>query len=588
MKSALWVSLLCMSILPNAFCLEPLPGGFAVHDNPNDAGGAIEVEFNRSSLEEIYLLVLSGADPKTLTDRFTQPLEKAYLHALAGEDPAKLAAEYSGDPIAVACLQSDAAKQYFEAYTTAGEGKEKPPAYPFFSGYRITWVNWFKDALTKDVNRTQMSYEKAQKTYDILDQLTKSTPSEAITAEKVKAEKNLETTRGIAQWFTDMLNRQQGGQVEPNEDDYKHLLGDPQYARSHSSTVPILSATEVSREGLISKLDNDLGGEPSVLDPKRWKEELTYIKMPIPLGRGGDSMTAFMRLEVLGPDGGPLADDKGNPVGYIVGGANKGEKAQAFGNWFNMDRFNVFLAFVIFAGLVLYFIYTARKGKTLFLRRIAGMDHVEEAIGRATEMGKPILYITGLSDSSDISTIAAMTILGRVARKAAEYDTPLIVPCYDPIVMMVNQEIVKEAYSEAGRPEQYKEDNIFFVTQSQFGYVAAVDGIMMREKPATNFYMGYYFAESLILAETGAMSGAIQIAGTDAVTQLPFFITSCDYCLMGEELYAAGAYLSREPKLLGSIKGQDWSKFIAGVFIIVGTLLAAAGINFIADLFLAK
>ncbi len=153
---------------------------------------------------------------------------------------------------------------------------------------------------------------------------------------------------------------------------------------------------------------------------------------------------------------------------------------------------------------------------------------------------------------------------------------------------MVNQEIVKEAYSEAGRPEQYKEDNIFFVTQSQFGYVAAVDGIMMREKPATNFYMGYYFAESLILAETGAMSGAIQIAGTDAVTQLPFFITSCDYCLMGEELYAAGAYLSREPKLLGSIKGQDWSKFIAGVFIIVGTLLAAAGVNFIADLFLSK
>jgi hypothetical protein len=310
--------------------------------------------------------------------------------------------------------------------------------------------------------------------------------------------------------------------------------------------------------------------------------------MPIMLGRGGTGMTAFVRLEVLGPDGGPLSDAKGNPVGFVVGDPNKGEKVEAYGNWFNMDRFNVFLSFVIFSGLVLYFIYTARKGKTLFLRRIAGMDHVEEAIGRATEMGKPILYITGLSDSSDISTIAAMTILGRVARKAAEYDTPLIVPCYDPIVMMVNQEIVKEAYTEAGRPDQYKEDNIFFVTQSQFGYVAAVDGIMMREKPATNFYMGYYFAESLILAETGAMSGAIQIAGTDAVTQLPFFITSCDYCLMGEELYAAGAYLSREPKLLGSIKGQDWSKFIAGIFILLGTLLAAAGINVIAELFITK
>ncbi len=132
MKSALWVSLLCMLILPNAFCLEPLPGGFLVHDNPNDAGGAIEVEFNRSSLEGIYLMVLSGADPKTMTDRFSQPLEKAYLRALAGEDPAKLALEFSGDPIAVACLLSDAAKRYYDAYTAAGEGKDKPPAYPFF------------------------------------------------------------------------------------------------------------------------------------------------------------------------------------------------------------------------------------------------------------------------------------------------------------------------------------------------------------------------------------------------------------------------------------------------------------------------
>jgi hypothetical protein len=260
----------------------------------------------------------------------------------------------------------------------------------------------------------------------------------------------------------------------------------------------------------------------------------------------------------------------------------------AVGNWFNMSRLNVLIAALIFSALVLYFIYTAKKGKVLFLRRIAGLDHVEEAIGRATEMGKPILYISGLSTADDISTIAAMTILGRVATKAAEYDTPLIVPCYDPIVMMVEQEIVKESYTEAGRPDAFKEDSIFFVTNSQFGYVAAVDGIMMREKPATNFYMGYYFAEALILAETGAATGAIQIAGTDATTQLPFFITSCDYCLMGEELYAAGAYLGREPKLLGSIKGQDWSKFIAALFILVGTLLAAAGITVIADLFNAQ
>jgi hypothetical protein len=139
--------------------------------------------------------------------------------------------------------------------------------------------------------------------------------------------------------------------------------------------------------------------------------------------------------------------------------------------------------------------------------------------------------------------------------------------------MLVEKEMVREAYTQAGKPDAFDEDSVFFITQSQFGYVAAVDGIMVREKPATNFYMGAFFAESLLLAETGAATGAIQIAGTDKVTQLPFFITACDYTLMGEELYAATAYLSRDPLFLGSLKGQDWSKAVIIACVLIGTII---------------
>ena len=86
--------------------------------------------------------------------------------------------------------------------------------------------------------------------------------------------------------------------------------------------------------------------------------------------------------------------------------------------------------------------------------------------------------------------------------------------------------------------------------------------------------MGMFYAESLILAETGASTGAIQIAGTDAPAQIPFFIAACDYCIMGEELYAASAYMSREPLLLGGLKGQDWAKFIIGTMIVVGVIVS--------------
>jgi hypothetical protein len=182
------------------------------------------------------------------------------------------------------------------------------------------------------------------------------------------------------------------------------------------------------------------------------------------------------------------------------------------------------------------------------------------------------LYIPGIMDIDDIQTLAAMTILSQVARKAAEYETPLEVPVSRSMVMMVGREVVKEAYAAAGRPDAYFDDMVHYLTDEQFGYASGVDGIIVREKPATIFLLGTFFAESLILAETGHSVGAIQIAGTAMASQLPFFVTACDYTLIGEELFAASAYLSQKPKELGSLKGQDIAKGIIIAALILSVL----------------
>jgi hypothetical protein len=57
-------------------------------------------------------------------------------------------------------------------------------------------------------------------------------------------------------------------------------------------------------------------------------------------------------------------------------------------------------------------------------------------------------------------------------------------------------------------------------------------------------------------------------------TQLPFFVAACDYTLIGEELFAASAYLSQDPKLLGSLRGQDFGKAFAMFFILLGCIVA--------------
>lgn len=259
--------------------------------------------------------------------------------------------------------------------------------------------------------------------------------------------------------------------------------------------------------------------------------------------------------------------------------------ARARGNWLHMKKANNFIIMITLSVIIFYFIVHARRNPNMFLRKISGLDAVDEALGRATEMGKPVLFVHGLTGMGSISTIAAISILGRIARKIADYDANLKVVNNDPIVMSVSQEVVKESYLEAGRPDAYNPDNVFLVASEQFPYVAAVGGIMTRERPAANFFVGYFYAEALILAETGASTGAIQIAGTDAYTQLPFFITTCDYTLIGEELYAASAYLSREPMLMGTLRAQDVGKSLLIVILILGTILASFGLTFITRLF---
>lgn len=258
---------------------------------------------------------------------------------------------------------------------------------------------------------------------------------------------------------------------------------------------------------------------------------------------------------------------------------------QSSGQWFNTGRYPVLWAVLILTILTVLFVRMAKKGSDLYVRPLSGIEAVDDAIGRATEMGRPILYVLGLGSAADIATIASFTILGRVAKRVAEYQTDLMVPTYDPIVMSVAQEVVKSAFLDAGHPDSYNEDIVHFVTQSQFAYVAAVNGAMLRERPATNIYMGKFFAESLLLAETGAVAGSIQIAGTDEIAQIPFFIVACDYTLIGEELYAASAYLGREPILLGSLKAQDYAKAAVIILAFVGLLASSFGWTAFSELF---
>jgi hypothetical protein len=270
-----------------------------------------------------------------------------------------------------------------------------------------------------------------------------------------------------------------------------------------------------------------------------------------------------------------VGDDK---VGLSMSPAALSDWASPHAAWFNRERSSVLGGVVLMLALLgLFYELAKRQGKAMYIRRISGVDALEEAIGRSTEMGRPVLYVPGIEEIQNMQTVASLLILGNIAEMVARYDTEIKVPCCIPLTMVVAEEIVRQGYFNAGRPDAHREQNIQFISSEQFAFTAGVNGIILREKPATNIYLGCFYAESLILAETGYVNKSIQIAGTAEITQLPFFIAACDYTLIGEELYAVSAYLSRDPRLMSTLKAADLMKLVVIGMIVVGTVLSTFG-----------
>ncbi len=243
-----------------------------------------------------------------------------------------------------------------------------------------------------------------------------------------------------------------------------------------------------------------------------------------------------------------------------------------------------FTALALLAAMFVCLIYRAKHGRSPEIRKLPGLDAIEEAVGRATEMGRPVHFSPGiveLTHERSPQTLAGISVLSFVASLCARYDTDLITTIMMPDVYVLAEDVVRHAYVMEGKSENYRADMVRFIGAEQFAYAGAAVGIMYREKVAANIMIGAWYAESLMLTEAGAQTGGIQITGSATVAQLPFLVVASDYCLMGEEIYAASAYLSKDPVQLAVILGQDLAKAVTIGLMIAGAVLLAFGNDFV-------
>jgi len=245
-------------------------------------------------------------------------------------------------------------------------------------------------------------------------------------------------------------------------------------------------------------------------------------------------------------------------------------------------RISLFAIGLLICGGILLEIQRAKKGKQYELRPIAALDAIDEAIGRAVEMGRPVHYTPGvgnLTTRGAPTMFATLDILAHIAEKCASMDVDFIATTGSGDVQTVCEEIVRNAYANVGKPDAYSVDKVRYLSTDQWAYASEIADIVRREEVQANLMIGYFAAEAIVIAESGRISGAIQIGGTTNAYQLPFFVASCDYALIAQEVLAAASYFSDDPVAKGSLVGEDYGKALCLATLVLGVILSTLGID---------
>ena len=230
-------------------------------------------------------------------------------------------------------------------------------------------------------------------------------------------------------------------------------------------------------------------------------------------------------------------------------------------------------------------LWRARRGRIPYVRQIPGIASIEEAVGRATEMGRPILFGMGCTDVRAIETHASLSVLAYVARMAARMQTQLIALVRVANVYPVVEETLRQAYTAEGVPDQFRPtEQVRYLSEDSVIYAMGVARLVEELPAGAALFFGVFDFTSLLMAEPGTRSGVLQIAGDPGLAQVPFFVCTCDHVVMGEEYFAAGAYLSPDPTMKSTLVSQDIIKAVFAAMIIGGTIAAQLPFQWARDL----
>jgi len=253
--------------------------------------------------------------------------------------------------------------------------------------------------------------------------------------------------------------------------------------------------------------------------------------------------------------------------------------SHVFAGW-TISRPAALVILLAAVALLYFFAARVRAGARYGLRHIRGYEALQRMVGQAAELGQALHMapgIGGIGGTNTLETLAGLTTLEYLAQQAALCDTPLLVNVADPTTIPAAQGALRRGYAQAGYPDEYNPNQVRFIAPDPVAYAAGVMLTLEQQKLAGNVMIGAFGDEFLLMGETGARKRVLQVGGTTDSRALPLVYVSVDHALIGEEIFAGGAYLSRHPNHIGSLATADVIRSAIVVAVVIGVVLKTLG-----------
>lgn len=241
------------------------------------------------------------------------------------------------------------------------------------------------------------------------------------------------------------------------------------------------------------------------------------------------------------------------------------------------------LVIVVIAALLLVAFTFLRRRTPAVLRHIAAFERLNHAIGLAVENGTRLHISLGrgnLFTARGASAFAALAMLRRLAESTSVSDRPPIVTSGDASLSILSQDTLQAGYKAAGAEEQYRASTGRLTGLTPFAYAAGTIPVTRDENVSANVVLGDFGAEAALLAEAADRENTHLIAASDNLSAQSVFYVAAQDPLIGEELFAAGAYVGAGPSHEASLQVQDVLRWLIIVAILIGAFLRLVGVSF--------